>query len=66
MNLDQIRGALNVMKGKWLAEFGLVVGNHQLAIRGKHAQLLGRLQLRYGALREEADHSISTWAERLS
>lgn len=64
MNWDIIEGQWKELKGKVLAEWGMVVSDDRLAIHGKREELIGKLQSRHGIQKEIANQQVSTWLSR--
>jgi uncharacterized protein YjbJ (UPF0337 family) len=58
MNWDRIEGQWKQRRGKAVHHWGKVMNDELAAIAGKHEQLVGRLQERYGIAKEEAKRQI--------
>ena len=54
MNWDQVEGQWKQRRGKAARNWGKVMNDELAAIAGKHEQLVGILQEKYGVAKEEA------------
>lgn len=55
MNWDQVEGKWKQSKGRFREKWGKLTDDDLTVIAGKRDQLVGRLQERYGIVREEAE-----------
>lgn len=61
MNKDQFEGQWNQIKGKIKEKWGKLTDDDLTRINGKHEQLYGRLQERYGYSREQAEREFNSF-----
>jgi len=66
MNWDQIEGNWMKAKGKLRQQWGKLTDDDIARINGKREELAGRLQERYGYVKEQADREIDDWMKRAS
>jgi uncharacterized protein YjbJ (UPF0337 family) len=68
MNWDQVEGQWKQRRGKAARNWGKVMNDELAAIAGKHEQLVGILQQKYGIAKEDAKRQVTefkTTIERL-
>jgi uncharacterized protein YjbJ (UPF0337 family) len=65
MNWDQVQGKWTQVKGKAHEKWGKLTNDDLDVINGKREQFVGRLQERYGILREEAEKQVDEFAKTL-
>ncbi len=65
MNWDQIRGQWHRVKGKFREQWGELTDDDLDVIAGRREQLIGLLQQRYGATRDEIEDQIEQFEETL-
>ena len=65
MNWDRIEGNWKQMKGKAREQWGRFSDDDLEVIAGKRDQLVGKLQERYGILRENAQKDVDEWFDRI-
>ena len=58
MNWDRIEGQWKQRRGKAVHQWGKLMNDDLAAISGKHEQLVGLLQEKYGVAKEEAKQQI--------
>ena len=58
MNWDRIEGQWKQRRGKAVHHWGKVMNDELAAIAGKHEQLVGTLQEKYGVAKEEAKRQV--------
>jgi uncharacterized protein YjbJ (UPF0337 family) len=58
MNWDRIEGQWKQRRGKAVHHWGKLMNDELAAIAGKHEQLVGMLQEKYGVAKEEAKQQI--------
>ena len=63
MNNDRIQGRWRQIKGKAKEHRGKLTYDDLDVIDGRREQLLGRIQLRHGLARDEADRQVRTWEQ---
>ncbi len=59
MNWDRIEGQWKQRRGKAVHRWGKVMNDELAAIAGKHEQLVGILQEKYGVAKEEAKRQVN-------
>ena len=64
MNWDQIAGKWMQVKGQIKQQWGKLTDDDLLAIEGQRDQLVGKIQVRYGISKEEAEAQVGTWEKR--
>ncbi|MBW9063770.1 CsbD family protein [Rhizobium herbae] len=64
MNWDMIEGKWNEYRGKAQAQWGKLTNDDLDMIAGHRKELAGRIQVRYGIAKEEAERQIDEWASR--
>src|SRR3989304_5918195 len=58
MNWDRVEGQWKQKRGKAVLHWGKVMNDELAAIAGKHEQLVGILQEKYGVAKEEAKKHV--------
>ncbi len=58
MNWDRLEGQWKQRRGKAVQHWGKLMNDDLAAISGKHEQLVGMIQEKYGIAKEEAKHQI--------
>lgn len=66
MNWDQIEGKWKQFTGSAREHFGKLTDNDWEAIAGKKDQLVGRIQVRYGVAKEDAEKRAEEWSRALT
>ena len=61
MNWDQVEGNWMQFKGKVRQQWGKLTDDDIARINGKHDELLGILQQRYGYAKEQAQKEVDNW-----
>ncbi|MBN1398366.1 MAG: CsbD family protein [Bacteroidetes bacterium] len=61
MNWDRIEGQWKQRRGKAVHHWGKLMNDELAAIAGKHEQLVGMLQEKYGIAKEEARQQIDAF-----
>jgi uncharacterized protein YjbJ (UPF0337 family) len=61
MNWDQIEGKWKQLKGTVREKWGKLTDDDIDVIAGKRDALIGRLQVRYGISKEEAERQTEEW-----
>ncbi|MCV9962916.1 CsbD family protein [Pararhizobium sp. BT-229] len=64
MNWDMIEGKWNEYRGKAQAQWGKLTDDDLDVINGRRKELAGRIQVRYGIEKEEAERQIEDWSSR--
>ncbi|HVW28065.1 MAG TPA: CsbD family protein [Polyangiaceae bacterium] len=65
MNWDQIKGQWHQLKGQVKSKWGKLTDDDITNISGKKEQLIGRLQQRYGIMKDQAEKQVDEWLARL-
>ena len=65
MNWDQVEGKWKQVKGTAKAKWGKLTDDDLEVIAGDRERLAGKLQERYGIVKEEAEKQIDQWLERV-
>lgn len=65
MNWDQIEGKWKQLKGSAREKWGDLTNDDLEFVAGHRDRLVGRLQERYGYLREDAQKRADDWAQAL-
>ena len=65
MNWTQIEGRWQTLRGQLKSEWAKLTDDDLANIAGKRDQLLGKLQQRYGVLKDDADQQIDKWIAML-
>ena len=65
MNWDQIRGQWLQFKGQVKSKWGKLTDDDITSISGKKDQLIGRIQERYGVLKDEAEKQVDAWLAQI-
>jgi len=58
MNWDRIEGQWKQRRGRTMLQWGKVMNDELAAIAGKHEQLVGLLQEKYGIAKDEAKRQL--------
>ena len=61
MNWDRVEGNWRQFTGKVKEKWGKLTEDDITTIDGKHDQLVGRIQERYGIAKDEAKKQVDTW-----
>jgi uncharacterized protein YjbJ (UPF0337 family) len=59
MNWDRVEGQWKQRRGKAVSQWGKMMNDELAAIAGKHEQLVGILQEKYGVAKEEAKRQVA-------
>lgn len=65
MNLDILEGKWEEIKGKLKKKWGKLTDDDLLVIKGNRQELLGKIQLRYGCTKAEAQNKVKEFVEKL-
>jgi len=65
VNWDQVQGKWTEYRGKAREKWGKLTNDDLDVIAGKRDQFVGRLQERYGILRDEAEKQVDEFAKSL-
>jgi uncharacterized protein YjbJ (UPF0337 family) len=66
MNWDQIEGKWKQFTGSARERWGKLTDNDWETIAGKKDQLIGRIQVRYGVAKAEAEKQADEWSLALT
>lgn len=66
MNWEIIKGNWNQWKGRAKEAWGNLTDDDLDVIAGERDQLVGRLQVRYGWAKEDAEREIENWNRKYS
>jgi uncharacterized protein YjbJ (UPF0337 family) len=66
MNWDQVEGKWKQTKGRFREKWGKLTDDDLTVIAGKRDQLVGRVQERYGIVREEAERQVDGFVRTLT
>ena len=58
MNWDRLEGEWKQRRGKAMHQWGKMMDDDLAAIAGKYEEFVGKLQERYGIVKEEADQQV--------
>jgi uncharacterized protein YjbJ (UPF0337 family) len=61
MNSDQLQGKWKQVKGSVKERWGKLTDDDINVIDGKHDQLIGKIQERYGIAKEAAQKQVDEW-----
>ena len=61
MNWDQIKGNWRQFRGKAQQQWGKLTNDDLDVVEGKREELVGRIQTRYGIVREDAERQVKDW-----
>ncbi len=64
MNWDRIEGNWKQLQGKTLEQWGKLTKDDLDVIAGRRDQLAGKIQERYGIVKDEAERQVKVWADR--
>ncbi len=66
MNWEQIEGQWHQLKGEVKSTWGKLTDDDMTVLSGKKDDLVGRIQQRYGILKDEAESQVDAWIGRVS
>jgi uncharacterized protein YjbJ (UPF0337 family) len=66
MNWDQIEGQWHQVTGSLKSTWGKLTDDDVKNVAGKKDALVGKLQERYGLLKDEAEKQANEWLEKVS
>lgn len=61
MNWEQIRGNWKQFRGAAKVRWGKLTDDDMAALEGRRDQLVGKLQERYGYMRDSAEREVDEW-----
>jgi uncharacterized protein YjbJ (UPF0337 family) len=62
--LEKFKGSWNQTKGAVKEQWGKLTDDDLLEIEGRRDQLVGKIQVRYGITKEEAEVQVGTWEQK--
>jgi uncharacterized protein YjbJ (UPF0337 family) len=65
MNWNQIEGQWGQLKGTLKSQWSKLTDEDLKNLAGKKDQIVGKLQQRYGILKEEAERQVDEWISKL-
>lgn len=65
MNWSQIEGKWHEMKGQAKSKWGKLTDDDLKTVGGKREQLIGKVQQRYGVMKEAAEKQVDDWTMSL-
>jgi uncharacterized protein YjbJ (UPF0337 family) len=65
MNWTQIEGKWEQLKGDVKAEWAKLTDDDLAFVSGQREKLVGKLQERYGIIREKAQKDVDAWFEKV-
>ena len=66
MNWDQVEGQWHQLKGNLTSKWGKLTDDDVTHVGGKRETLIGKLQERYGILKDEAEKQADEWLAKLT
>ena len=66
MNWDRVEGQWKQRRGSAVNKWGKIMNDELAAIAGKHEQLVGVLQEKYGIAREDAKRQVSEFKKTIN
>jgi uncharacterized protein YjbJ (UPF0337 family) len=65
MNWDQIEGQWGQLKGQVKSKWSKLTDDDVTNLSGKKETLIGKLQERYGILKDEAEKQVDEWLAKM-
>lgn len=65
MNWDQVEGKWQQFTGKAKSAWGKLTDDDLKNVAGKRDVLIGKIQVRYGVAKEEAESQADAWIQKL-
>jgi len=66
MNWDQVSGQWHEFTGQLKSKWGKLTDDDIKSVAGKREALIGKLQQRYGVVKDEAERQVDGWIAKLS
>jgi uncharacterized protein YjbJ (UPF0337 family) len=66
MNWDQVEGKWKQVAGSAREHWGKLTDDDVQTLNGQKDQLVGKIQLRYGIAKEEAEKQAEAWSKSLN
>jgi uncharacterized protein YjbJ (UPF0337 family) len=64
MNWDRVEGNWKQFKGQVQQSWGRLTDDDLDLVEGKHTELVGRIQERYGIAKDEAERQVDEWLKK--
>lgn len=64
MNWDRVEGNWKQFKGQVQQSWGRLTDDDLDLVEGKHTELVGRIQERYGIAKDEAERQVNEWLNK--
>ena len=65
MNWERVEGQWHQFKGELKSKWAKLTDDDLKNVGGKREQLIGKLQERYGVMKEEAERQVNEWLAKL-
>ena len=65
MNWERVQGQWNQLKGELKSKWAKLTDDDLKIVGGKKDQLIGKLQERYGVMKDEAERQVNEWVAKL-
>ncbi|MBX3199117.1 MAG: CsbD family protein [Labilithrix sp.] len=65
MNWERVEGQWHQLKGELKSKWAKLTDDDLKHVGGKKEQLIGKLQERYGVMKEEAERQVNEWVSKL-
>jgi uncharacterized protein YjbJ (UPF0337 family) len=65
MNWERVEGQWNQLKGELKSKWAKLTDDDLRNVGGKKDRLIGKLQERYGVMREEAERQVDEWIAKV-
>ncbi len=65
MNWERVEGQWHQLKGELKSKWAKLTDDDLRLVAGKRDQLIGKLQERYGVMKDEAEKQVNEWMARL-
>lgn len=66
MNWERVEGQWQQLRGELKTKWAKLTDDDLKTVGGKKDQLIGKLQERYGVLKDEAERQVDEWISKLS
>jgi uncharacterized protein YjbJ (UPF0337 family) len=65
MNWDRIEGNWKQFSGKAQQQWGKLTNDDLDVVEGRRAELVGKIQERYGVAKDEAERQVDNWLQSI-
>ncbi|HUU24257.1 MAG TPA: CsbD family protein [Methyloceanibacter sp.] len=65
MNWDRIEGNWKQFSGKAQQQWGKLTNDDLDVVEGRRAELVGKIQERYGIAKDEAEQQVDSWLQNV-